>query len=91
MTCNQLGGACDQEFQADTFEEMAELSKQHGREMLQKGDEAHLKAMNEMQELMQDPKAMQDWFENKRKEFEKESFFLNRNILVTFNVTNVMR
>ena len=54
MTCNQLGGACDQEFQADTFEEMAELSKQHGREMLQKGDEAHLKAMNEMQELMQD-------------------------------------
>ena len=91
MTCNQLGGACDQEFQADTFEEMAELSKQHGREMLQKGDEAHLKAMNEMQELMQDPKAMQDWFENKRKEFEKESFFLNRNILVTFNVTNVIR
>ena len=91
MTCKQLGGACDQEFHANTFEEMAELSKQHGREMFQEGDSAHLKAMDEMQELMQDPKAMQDWFENKRKEFEKESFFLNRNILVTFNVTNVMR
>ncbi len=27
MTCKQLGGACDKEFQANTFEEMAELSK----------------------------------------------------------------
>ncbi|MCB0395070.1 MAG: DUF1059 domain-containing protein [Flavobacteriales bacterium] len=70
MTCKQLGGACDQEFHANTFEEMAELSKQHGREMFQKGDTAHLKAMDEMQELMQNPKAMQEWFENKRKEFE---------------------
>ncbi len=37
--------------------------------MYQEGDEAHLKAMNEMQELMQKPGAMQEWFENKRKEF----------------------
>jgi len=27
MTCNQLGGACDKEFHAVTFEEMAEMSK----------------------------------------------------------------
>jgi len=33
MTCNQLGGACDKEFQANTFEEMAEMSKKHGMEM----------------------------------------------------------
>jgi len=26
-TCKQLGGACDKVFQADTFEEIAELSK----------------------------------------------------------------
>ncbi|MEO9871615.1 DUF1059 domain-containing protein [Ekhidna sp.] len=70
MTCNQLGGACDLEFRADTFEEMAEQSKQHGMEMYQKGDEAHLKAMGEMQELMKSPEKMQEWFEGKRKEFE---------------------
>lgn len=70
MTCNQLGGACDKEFHADTFEEMAEMSKQHGMEMFQKKDEAHLKAMGKMQTLMQDPQAMQTWFENKRREFE---------------------
>jgi len=71
MTCKQLGGACDAEFSAETFEEIAKMSKEHGMEMFQKSDEAHLKAMSEMQQLMQSPDAMQDWFENKRKEFEE--------------------
>lgn len=70
MNCKQLGGACDKEFQADTFEEIAEMSKQHGMEMFQKQDETHLKAMNEIQKLMQKPDAMKDWFESKKKEFE---------------------
>lgn len=70
MTCKQLGGACDAAFQAETFEEIAELSKKHGMEMLQKGDPDHLEAMEEMKMLMQSPNAMQDWFNNKRIEFE---------------------
>ncbi|NJO91811.1 MAG: DUF1059 domain-containing protein [Chloroflexia bacterium] len=70
MTCKQLGGACDLEFHAATFEEMAELSKKHGMEMFQKGDKQHLEAMNKMQELMKFPETMSKWFENKRKEFE---------------------
>jgi hypothetical protein len=70
MNCKQLGGACEKEFQANTFEEIAELSKQHGMEMFQKKDEAHLKAMNEIQELMQKPEEMKEWFESKKKEFE---------------------
>lgn len=70
MTCNQLGGACDLKFQADTFEEIAELSKQHGREMFQKNDKAHLDAMNAMKELMKDPNAIAEWFECKKRVFE---------------------
>jgi len=70
MTCKQLGGACDKEFHANTFEEMAEMSKNHGMEMFQSGDEAHLKAMSSMQELMQSPEAMKEWFEDRRKEFD---------------------
>ena len=70
MTCRQLGGACDKEFHANSFEEMADLSKKHGMEMFQKGDHAHLSAMNEMRELMKTPDAMKDWLENKRKEFD---------------------
>ena len=70
MTCKQLGGACDEKFSAETFEEIAELSKNHGGEMFQKGDEEHLKAIEKMKDLMQDPNAMQKWFEDKRKTFE---------------------
>ena len=70
MTCKQLGGACDKAFNANTFEEISGMSKQHAMEMFQKKDGAHLKAMNEMQELMKKPEVMKEWFENKKKEFE---------------------
>ncbi len=70
MTCNQLGGACEKEFHANSFDEIAEMSKQHGVDMFQKNDDAHLKAMSEMQQLMQKPEAMTEWFERKREEFE---------------------
>ncbi|HAZ95093.1 MAG TPA: DUF1059 domain-containing protein [Porticoccaceae bacterium] len=73
MNCKQLGGACDKEFHADSFEEIAEMSKQHGMEMFKSNDEAHLKAMNEMQQRMQNPDAMMEWFETKRAEFENLS------------------
>lgn len=70
MTCKQLRGACDMEFQANTFEEMAEMSKKHGMEMFQSGDAAHLEAMGAMKELMQSPEAMQAWFADKKDEFD---------------------
>ena len=70
MTCKQLGGACEKEFHANTFEEIAGQSKKHGMEMFQKGDAAHLEAMNRMKELMGNPQAMREWFEDKKKEFE---------------------
>jgi len=70
MTCNQLAGACDLEFHANTFEEIKEMSMKHGMEMFQKKDEEHLKAMNEMRELMKSPNAMNEWFESKKKEFD---------------------
>ena len=70
MSCKQLGGACDQTFSANTFEEMASLSKEHGKEMFKKNDAAHLEPMRSMQKLMETPNAMQDWFEEKRKAFD---------------------
>ncbi len=70
MTCKQLGGACDMEFTASTFEELAALSKQHGTEMFKKGDKAHIEAMNKMMELMHNPEEMEAWFAAKKSEFE---------------------
>jgi hypothetical protein len=71
MTCLQLAGACDERFSAETFDEIAEMSKAHGMGMFQKGDEAHIKAMNEMMQMMQDSEAMEKWFAAIRAEFEK--------------------
>ena len=70
MTCNQLGGACDLEFKANSFEEMKNMSMQHGKEMFKKGDAAHLKAMENMRGLMHEPNAMEVWMEGKKKEFD---------------------
>ncbi len=70
MTCKQLGGACDKEFRANTFEEIAEMSKNHGMEMFQVEDEKHIEAMNGMKKLMSDLGAMKKWMEGKREEFE---------------------
>jgi hypothetical protein len=68
MTCKQLDGACNKEFHAETFEEMAEISKKHGMEMNKKDDEEHIKAMKEMKELM-NAQAKEEWMEHKKKEF----------------------
>jgi len=70
MTCKQLGGACDKEFHAKNFEEMVEMSKMHGMEMYEKGDEEHINVMKKMKELMNDPEAMKEWMESKQKEFD---------------------
>jgi len=70
MTCKELGGACDQTFTAETFEEMAALSRKHGMEMFQQGDAAHLEAMEKMKALMQSPGAMQEYMAQKKAAFE---------------------
>lgn len=61
MTCKQLGGACDLEFKAETFQEMAAMSQAHGKDMFTKGDEAHLNAMKAKRAEMQIPGAMEKW------------------------------
>ena len=70
MTCRQLGGACDLEFHAETFEEIAALSQQHGMEMHRAEDAAHLEAMRAMKELMQSQDDMEKWYESRRQAFE---------------------
>jgi len=70
MTCKQLGGACDKVFQAETFEEISALSKQHGSEMYKEGEPAHLVAMQSMQHIMMEPGGMQKWMAEKRELFD---------------------
>jgi len=70
MKCSQLGGpeSCNEEFQAETFEEIANLSKRHAMEMMEDSD--HKQAMDKMSEMMTDQEAMQTWMEKRKQEFE---------------------
>ncbi len=70
MTCKQLGGACDEQFQGNTFEEIVELSKVHGMQMFQKQDADHMQAMQKVMMMMQQPEVMKEYFAEKKKVFE---------------------
>ena len=70
MTCRQLGGACDKEFHADTFEAIAEMSKSHGIEMFKINDKPHLEAMGKMKELVKTPEDFGMWLEKKSQIFD---------------------
>jgi hypothetical protein len=70
MICKDLAGACEVEFRAETFDEMAELSRKHGMEMAEKGDKAHIEAMQKMSELMSDPEAMKQMMEGFQNDFD---------------------
>ena len=69
MTCKELGGACNQTFSANTFDEIAMMVSKHAREMVQQGDVAHTNAMNEMRNSMTSPEAMNAWMDEKRNAF----------------------
>ena len=69
MTCNQLGGACEQVFTAVSFDELAAKSQQHGRQMLEANDQPHQVAMSAMMELMKSGE-MDSWMAAKKAEFD---------------------
>ncbi len=68
MTCNQLAGACDTQFHAETFEQMGEMSRKHAMEMVEKGDKGHIEKMEEMK--AKGPEAGREWFEKVQREFD---------------------
>ena len=71
MKCSQLGGACEKIFTANTFEEIAHLSKLHGMEMMKKGDIPHIQAMQKLQDLMHNPEDWQKWMDEKKSDFNE--------------------
>jgi hypothetical protein len=62
MTCNNLGGACDEVIMGETAREMGENSRQHVMKLVQSGDEGHKKAIEEMMALSQEDQ--QKWYKD---------------------------
>ena len=69
MTCNQLGGACEQAFSGETFDDLAAQSQQRGKEMLGANDKPHMAAMGKLMELMKSGE-MDSWMAAREAEFE---------------------
>ena len=66
LTCRDLGGPCDAEFTGDSIEEIGKKSREHVMEQMQKGDEAHLSAANNMRSATpEQQKAMMAEFKRK--------------------------
>ena len=68
MSCEQLGGACQEEFSAASFQDIAELSQAHGKKMFAANDPAHMSAMAQMMQLMQSG-GMDGWMSEKEELF----------------------
>lgn len=74
MLCNQLGGPddCLFAFEGETFQEIAQQSKEHAMKMVAQGDVHHQEKMKEMGERLQrDAEEVQKWFTQKQTEFEQ--------------------
>ena len=66
LSCRDLGGPCDTEFAGESFEEIGKKSHAHVMEQMQKGDEAHLSAANNMRAATpEQQKAMMEDFKKK--------------------------
>jgi hypothetical protein len=69
MTCKELGGACEQIFSGESFDQLAAQSQQHGREMFGANDAPHMAAMSAMMELVKSGE-MDSWMASRRAEFD---------------------
>lgn len=69
VTCKDLGGPCDFEITGETFEEIGEKSKAHVLDAIQKGDDAHIAAVEAMKELS--PEEQQKKFAEFQKKFDE--------------------
>ncbi len=69
LSCKQLGGACDMDFEASSFEDIANKSRLHAMEMIEQNDQEHIDAVHRMRSLMEDVFQMQKWYREKRNLF----------------------
>lgn len=69
MSCNQLGGACEQVFSSETFDDLATQSQQHGKEMFGVNDGPHMAVMGKAMDLMKFGE-MGSWMAARKTEFE---------------------
>ncbi|MCI4658020.1 hypothetical protein [Cryobacterium zhongshanensis] len=69
MTCEQLGGPCQETLRGETADDVIKAQNQHLKDAVKAGDTAHEQAHNEMKARWRHPKQSMDWYTSTKKEF----------------------
>ena len=69
MTCRRLGGPCDAKIRGATADEMMLNGEIHIRHMVAQDDEAHIKALQMMEEMQKNPTLANAWYEKFTRDF----------------------
>lgn len=69
MTCQQMGGPCDQAFQGETADDVINQQDQHLKDMVAGGDEAHVPANDDMRGRWKRPIKGMGWYRQVKKDF----------------------
>ena len=69
MTCQQMGGPCDQAFQGETADDVINAQDQHLKDMVAAGDDAHVPANKDMRGRWKHPIKGMGWYKDTKKAF----------------------
>ncbi|SFC67926.1 hypothetical protein SAMN04487968_109146 [Nocardioides terrae] len=69
MTCQQLGGPCQLAHHGATADDVIKAQDRHLKEMVDRGDEAHVPARNDMKDRWKHPIAGMGWYRDAKKTF----------------------
>ncbi len=69
MTCRQMKGGCDKEYQGENFAEIQIQHEKHLQEMAQKGDADHYDSIDAMNEMRDNPEALDAFYKNREGEY----------------------
>jgi len=53
ISCQELGGACEETFRGETFDEVASQTQLHAQEMIAINDQPHIQAMADMMAIIE--------------------------------------
>ena len=69
MTCQQLGGPCDFPHHGSNANEVIKAQDKHLKDMVASGDDAHQRALKEMQGRWKNPLSGMGWYRSAKRDF----------------------
>ena len=69
MTCRQLGGPCDHTHRGETADDVIRSQDEHLKQMVERGDDEHRLARDEMKARWRRPISGMKWYRQAKKDF----------------------